>query len=133
MKTSCQNGSNTMIRYASILIMFLLFASIFSVLFYPPVSRILGIATLFLSLALSAYTIHEKHKGIEHARPKILKDVGVMVLTLILIIFFGGVAALLSNTQVSGRWGEVAGLISAVAASFAVGYFIRMGMMRLAG
>jgi fructose-specific phosphotransferase system IIC component len=111
--------------------MFLLLASIFSVLFYPPVSRILGIATLFLSLALSAYTIHEKHKGTEHSRAKILKDVGVMALTLIIIIFLGGIAALLANAQISGRWGEVAGLISAVAASFGVGYFVRKGMMRL--
>jgi hypothetical protein len=102
-------------------------------LLFSSFAPFLGMLTLSFSLTLSTYTIYTKHKGAEHVRAKILKDVGVMVLTLIIVIFLGGVAALLANTQVSGRWGEVAGIFSAIAASFAVGYFIRMGMMRLAG
>jgi fructose-specific phosphotransferase system IIC component len=86
---------------------------------------------LLLTLAFPTYTIYTKHTGIEHARAKILKDVGVMALTLIIIIFLGGIAALLANAQISGRWGEVAGIFSAIAASFAMGYFVRKGMMRL--
>lgn len=111
----------------------LLIATLVSLMVYSSITPILGIITLFLSFALSTYAIYTKHAGTEHTRNKILKDVGVMVLTLIIVIFLGGVAALLANTQVSEQWGEIAGLISAIAASFAVGYFTRMGMMRLAG
>ena len=70
--------------------------------------------SLFLSLALSNYSIYDKHKGAEHARAKTFKEVGVMVLTLVLISFLGGIVALLANAQVRVRWGEVAGLVSAL-------------------
>lgn len=100
---------------------------------YPTISPALGVIALLLSLALSTYAIYTKHKGTEHARAKILKEAGMMVLTLVMIIFLGGVAALLANAQVGMRWGEIAGLISAIAASFAVGYMVRKGLMRFAG
>ena len=94
--------------------------------------------TLFLSLALSTYTIYTKHAGTEHARAKILKEAGVMVLTLVIVLFLGGIASMLVNYQVGMRWGTVAGLVSAIAASFAtcpepvegVGYLVRVGMGR---
>ena len=85
-----------------------------------------GILSLLLSLALSTYTIYTKH-----ARAKILKEVGVMVLTLVIVLFLGGIASMLANVQVGMRWGEVAGLVSAIAARFAVGYLVRVGMGRV--
>jgi hypothetical protein len=50
-----------------------------------------------------------------------------------LVLFLGGIAAMLANAQVGMRWGEVAGLISAIAASFAVGYLVRVGTGGFAG
>lgn len=38
---------------------------------------------------------------------------------------------MLANYQVGMRWGEVAGIVSAIAASFGVGYLVRKGMGRL--
>ncbi len=83
------------------------------------------------TLTLSIYTIYQTHKRTGHARAKILKEVGVMVFTLIIILFLGGIAAMLANVHVSMRWGTVAGLVSAIAASFAVGYLVRVGMGRV--
>jgi hypothetical protein len=111
----------------------LLIATLMSLVIYPSSAPILGVITLLLSLALSTYTIYTKHTGTEYARAKILKEVGVMVITLIIILFLGGIVAMLANAQVGMRWGEVAGLISAIAASFAVGYLVRVGMGRFAG
>jgi hypothetical protein len=48
-------------------------------------------------------------------------------------IFLGGIAAMLANAQASVRWGEVAGIVSAIGASFLAGYLVRKGMLRLAG
>jgi fructose-specific phosphotransferase system IIC component len=87
---------------------------------------------LLLSFALSTYAIYTKHAGTEHARSKILKEVGRMVFTLIIIIFLGGIAAMLANYHVGIRWGEAAGLLSAMGASFVVGYLVRKGMLRFA-
>lgn len=109
----------------------LLIATLISLVVYPEITPILGIITLLLSLSLSIYTIYTKHTGTEHARFKILKEVVVMVLTLVIVIFFGGIAAMLANYQVGMRWGEVAGLVSAIATSFIVGYLVRTGMGRL--
>jgi len=102
-----------------------------SQLIYPEVSHVFGISFLLFSLAFSTYAIYTKHAGTEHARAKILKEVGVMVLTLVIILFLGGIASMLANAQVGMRWGEVAGLISAIAASFGVGYLVRVGVGRL--
>ncbi|MBI2332150.1 MAG: hypothetical protein HYU84_08335 [Chloroflexi bacterium] len=86
---------------------------------------------MLVTLALSIYTIFQTHKGTENARPKILKEMGLLVLTLVIVLFLGGIAAMLANYQVGMRWGEVAGLVSAIGASFVVGYLVRKGMIRL--
>lgn len=109
----------------------LLVFTLVSLVVYPAISPTLGTITLLFSLALSTYTIIHKHAETEHARAKILKEAGVMVLTLIIVIFLGGIAAMLANYQVGMRWGEVAGLVSAIGASFGVGYLVRKGMERL--
>ncbi len=66
-----------------------------------------GILSLLLSLALSTYAL-----STENARAKILKEVGVMVLTLVIVLLLGGIASILANYQVGMRWGTVAGLVS---------------------
>lgn len=109
----------------------LLIATLLSLVVYPTITPALGTITLLLSLALSTYVIYDKHKGTEPARAKILKEVGVMVFTFILVLFLGGVTALLANAQVGIRWGEIAGIVSALGASFLVGYLVCKGMMRL--
>jgi hypothetical protein len=52
------------------------------------------------------------------------------VLTLLIVIFFGGVAAMLANTYVSPSFGAVAGLISALCVSLVIGYVVKKGMGR---
>ena len=108
------------------LVLFLI--ALISVWVIPTFAYIFVLISLLFSLALSTYTIHNKHKGTEHARAKILKEVGVMILTLVIVLFLGGTAAMLANYQVGIRLGEVAGLVSAIGASFVVGYFVRKGI-----
>lgn len=88
---------------------------------------------LLFSLAIAVYAIFEKHKGTENPRPKILKETGVMVLTLVIVIFLGGVAAMLTNFYVSPSFGAVVGLVSAVVVSFMIGYVVKKGVGRLSG
>ena len=109
----------------------LLIVIIFPLVFYPETGSILGMMFFLSSLFFSIYTIFQTHKGSEYALQKILKDVGMMVLMLIIILFLGGIAAMLVNYQVSMKWGEVAGVVSAIGASFVVGYLVRKGMMQL--
>jgi len=115
------------------LLALLLIATLVSLVVYSEFAPALGLITLFLTPALSTYAIIHKHAGTEHARAKILKEVGVMVLTLVIVLFLGGIAAMLANARVGMRWGEVAGLVSAIAASFGVGYLVRVGVGRLVG
>ena len=119
-------------KYLPIISILLLVVTLLSLMLYLIVSPILGILSLLLTLALSTYAIYTKHAGTEHARAKILKEVGMMVLTLVIVIFLGGIASMLANAQVGLRWGVTAGLVSAIAASFGVGYLVRKGMGRLA-
>jgi fructose-specific phosphotransferase system IIC component len=108
-----------------------LVTTLVSLVIYPVITPTFGLITLLLSLAFSTYGIYTKHAGTENARAKILKEIGVMVLTLVIILFLGGIAAVLANYQVSMRWGKVAGWVSAIGASFVVGYLVRKGMMKL--
>ena len=117
-------------KYLPVVSILLLGVTLVSLVFYPAISPSLGTISLLLALALSTYTIYTKYAGTENARAKILKEVGMMVLTLIIILFLGGIVAMLANYQVSMRWGEVAGLVSAIAASFTAGYLVRKGMGR---
>ena len=118
-------------KVVTLLSIAILIAVLLSLLFYPQVSVVLGVTSLLLSLAFFTYTIYTKHAETEHARAKILKEAGVMVLTLVIVLFLGGIASMLANAQVGMRWGTVAGLVSAIAASFVVGYLVRVGMGRV--
>ncbi|MBK9778781.1 MAG: hypothetical protein IPP55_01825 [Anaerolineales bacterium] len=118
-------------KYLPTISILLLGVTLISFVVYPTISPVLAITSLLLSLTLSTYTIYTKHKGTEHARAKILKEVGVMVITLVIVLFLGGIASMLANAQVGIRWGTVAGLVSAIGASFVVGYLVRVGMGRV--
>lgn len=111
----------------------LLLIAIISIWVIPSYAYVLLILSLFISLAFSTHTIFRKHKGTENARKKILKEAGMLVLTLITVLFLAGIVAMLANYQISMRWGEVAGLVSAIGASFLVGYWVRKGMRRWVG
>ena len=109
-----------------------------SIWFYPTASAVLGSISLLLCLAISFYTIIQTHKGTENVRPKILKEVSVVVLTLIVIIFFGGLAGLFTSqyagAYVESHWqgyGVTAGFIAAILVSFILGYFVRRGVGKL--
>ncbi len=90
-------------KYLPIISTSLLGVTLILFVVYPTISPILAILSLFISLALSTYTIYQSHSGTENARPKILKEVSVMVLTLIIVLFLGGIAAMLANVQVGMR------------------------------
>jgi F0F1-type ATP synthase assembly protein I len=94
-------------------------------LYFPAAAPVLGMAVLLFSLAVSIHSIFQKHKQAESPRAKITKDVLVLVFTLLLIIFLGGLAGLFAAQYAwSQRWGMVAGFILAMLASFAVGYAV---------
>lgn len=98
------------------------------IIIISPFAYLFVIISILFSLAISIYTVYIKYVGSENAGAKTIKEAGTMVFTLIAVIFLGGIAGMLTNFQVGMRWGEVAGLISAIATSFVVGYLVRKGM-----
>jgi drug/metabolite transporter (DMT)-like permease len=86
---------------------------------------------LLFSLAIAVRYIFERHKYSENPRPKIAKDILILVITLLLIIFLGGLAGLFANQYASPRFGAVVGFVSAIAASLAVGYLVKMGAKKI--
>jgi hypothetical protein len=95
---------------------------------YPSVTPVLGIAFLLFSLAIAISSIFKKHKQAENPRLKIAKDVSILVATILLITFLDGLAGMFANYYASLRFGVVWGIVSALAASFAVGYLVRWGV-----
>jgi hypothetical protein len=83
------------------------------------------------SLSMAVSSIFKKHGQAENPRPKIAKDVFILIITLLLIIFLGGLAGMYANYYASPRFGVVAGFISAIGASFAVGYLVNRGVGKL--
>ncbi len=53
-----------------------------------------------------------------------------MILTLVVIIFLGSLAAMWTNFHISLSFGTVVGLISALGVSLVIGYVIKKGMGR---
>ncbi len=90
-------------KYLPTISVMLLIVTLLTLVYHPTLGSALGMLSLLFTLALSTYTIYEKHKGTENPRPKILKEVSVMVLTLLIIIFLGGLAAMLTNFYI--KWG----------------------------
>jgi len=119
-------------KYFAILPSLLLVALFVSFWCFPAAVPALGMASLLVTLSLAVSSIVGKHAQAEHRRFKIAKDVLIFIATLSLVIFFAGVAALLVNYYASLRFGAVAGFVSAMAASFAMGYLVKSGVGRLA-
>jgi hypothetical protein len=115
-------------KYFPLLPILFLLATFLSLWFYPTATPALGKVCLLSSLAIAIHTIFEKHKGTKNARTKILKEVGVMVLTLVTIIFLGGLAAMWTNFYARESFGAAAGLISALGVSLVIGYVVKKGM-----
>lgn len=113
-------------------VLFLLL-TLLSLWLFPTAAPPLGIVSLLSSLAIAIYTIFEKHKESENAKMKITKDTLVLILTILLIAFLGGVAGLFANGYASPRFGVAVGFISAIAISFVIGYFIKKGIAKFIG
>jgi hypothetical protein len=118
------NIHNKYLTLTPLLLLALLVASIWKL---PAAAPMLGIVLVLTSLGISILGIFEKHKGTEKARSRIWKDVAGLTVTILLILFLGGLAALLAHDHVSRRFGMPAGWLAAIAASFIVGYLIRWG------
>jgi hypothetical protein len=115
----------------NIIVLLLFIALIGSLWFYPSITPVLGVILLLLSLAMAISSIFKKHKRAESPRSKIAKDVLIFVVTFLLIIFLGGLAGIFANYYASLRFGAVVGFVSAIAASFVVGYLVRWGIGKL--
>lgn len=100
---------------------------------FPAATPILGILLLLAGLAISIFGIFEKHKESENPRVKIAKDVSILVITLLLIIFFGGLAALFTNYYIAMRFGTIVGFVAAIVTSFIVGYVVKKSFGRMKG
>jgi small-conductance mechanosensitive channel len=100
---------------------------------FPAWTPVFGIAFLVLSLALAMYGIFERHRGGESARRKIAWDVLVLILTILLVAFLGGLAGLFANHYVSLRFGVTVGFVSALAVGFTVGYLVKKRVGKLTG
>jgi len=108
----------------NILALLLFIALIGSIWLLPSATPMLGIAMLLFVIS----SIFKKHKQAENPRSKIAKDVLILVITFLLITFLGGLTGMFANYYASLRFGAVVGFVSAIAASFVVGYFVRRGM-----
>lgn len=117
-------------KYIPLITILLFVFFIFSIWKFPAATPVLGILLLLAGLAISIFAIFEKHKGSGNPRVKIARDVSILVITLLLIILFGGLAALFANYYVTLHFGTMIGFLAAIAASFLVGYLIRKGMGR---
>ena len=109
-----------------------------SIWLFPSGTFALGIIFLLFSLATAIQVIFKKHKQAENppfdrlrVNFKIAKDVLILVITLLLILFLGGLAGMYANQYASSRFGIVVGFISAIVASFVVGYLVKTGVTKI--
>jgi len=115
----------------NIIALILFMTLIGSMWLFPTWTFVLGIIFLLFSLSTAIYSIFKKHKGTENSRSKIAKDVLILVITLLLIIFLGGLAGMFANYYASPRFGGVAGFVAAIIASLVVGYLVKTGVVKI--
>jgi F0F1-type ATP synthase assembly protein I len=94
---------------------------------FPSAGPALSIVFLLFTLSMAVSSIFKKHKTSDNPRSKIAKDVLILVVTLLLIIFLGGLAGLIANYYARPRFGIAVGFISAIVVSFLVGYLVNKG------
>jgi hypothetical protein len=116
----------------------LLLITFLSLWLYPSATPALGIASLLFTLAVSIQSIFKKHEASENPRPKIAKDVWILVITMLLVIVLGGIVGLLAGKYageyIESRWqgfGMAAGFVSAILVGFAIGYAVKWGVGKL--
>lgn len=95
---------------------------------FPFVMLPLWVFFICFSLAISISSILKKHKDAENPHRKIAKDTLILLFTLLLAIALGGLAGTYANQYAAQRFGVMAGILSALAVSFAAGYLVRWGM-----
>lgn len=118
-------------KYIYFIPFILIFITLISFWIFPTATPWLGIASILFSLAIAIYTIFEKHKESENPRLKITKDILILLLTFLLIIFLGGITGLFVNYHVRQSFGPITGFLFAILASFTVGYLIKVGIKKL--
>ncbi|MCE9646701.1 MAG: hypothetical protein K8S20_11945 [Chloroflexi bacterium] len=107
-----------------IFVFFSLAVLIFTYWQFPAFLPLVGTALLLFSLGVTISSIFKKHRQSENPRLKIARDIVILLASLVLILFLGGLAGLLANSYTTPRFGTLAGLLCAIGASFAVGYSV---------
>lgn len=115
----------------TILLILLPLLVIISVFTYPNLTLVLGVLTLFVSLAFAVHSIIQKHKGKPNAYKGIFQEVGIFIITLLLVIIIGGLAGAFVSVYVSQLYGTILGLVCGLIVAFAIGYLVRKGIMKL--
>jgi hypothetical protein len=118
-------------KYLAPLNLLLLVATFVSLWLFPPSTLALAVVTLLFSLGTAIYSIFDRHKGSENAKPKIAREMLILLVTLLLIVSLGGLAGLFASSYFSPRFGETIGLFSALVASFVLGYLVKKGIGKL--
>ena len=120
-------------KYLAPLNLLLLIATFLSLWLYPPSTLVLAVITLLFSLGTAIYSIFDKHKGSENSKTKIAREMLILMVTLLLIVFLGGLAGLFANSYISPRFGTTIGVLSALVTSFIVGYVVNKSFGRMKG
>jgi O-antigen/teichoic acid export membrane protein len=95
---------------------------------FPYAIPILCVIFLFFNLSVAVLGIFKKYKQAEYPRLNITKEILLLLLTILLVIFLGGLAGLFASYYITPVYGIVAGLISALTVSFSLGYLVKWEM-----
>jgi hypothetical protein len=115
----------------NILLILLPIIALLSIFIYPNATLALGGVTLLVSIALAVHNIIQKHKGKPNAYKNIFQEIGVFIVTLLLVIMLGGLAGAFVNGYLSKLYGAIIGLVFGLITAFAIGYLVRKGISKL--
>lgn len=122
----CFGAGGKIGEYSMNIIAILLFIVLIgSIWVFPTAAPALVITFLLFSLAIAISSIFKRYKQTENPRFKIAKDIMILLITLLLILFLGGLAGMYANYFANPRFGALIGFISAMGASFTVGYLVK--------
>lgn len=103
-------------------------AMLIAIWWLPAFTPVLGVTILLFSLAIGIISIIKKHKQSEKPYPKILKEILILILTILLAMLLGGLAGMYANQYVTQHFGVIVGMLSALVASFTIGYLVKWGL-----
>jgi len=89
---------------------------------------LLGVFFVCFSLIISISSIIKKHKQSENLLLKTVKEILVLIFTILLAMFLDRLAGMYVNQYASQYFGMMVGILSALIASFTVGYLVKRGM-----